>query len=169
MSTMDITRAQADHASKSNSTHLSQAGTYHIETTTSDTSTGSRKVSIVKRQKTKTGRHGGHPAQKRHTAAAISLAAHPRLRPSGLLLLLGQKFGLLGLLGLLLLLLLLLLLRQHGGGGGGGAGGTSSNGALLGALDGGDREQREHVVVVAAAVAVVVVAVVAAENALVLL
>jgi hypothetical protein len=132
------------------------------------------KSPLPKDKKTKTGLHGGHPAQKRHTAAAISLAAHPKLWPSGLLLLLGQKFGLLGLLGLLLLLLL--LLRQRGGGGGG-AGGTSSNGALLGALDGGDREQREHVVVVAVAVAVAAVAVVvavvaavavAAENALVL-
>ena len=100
-------------------------------------------------------------------AAALSLAAHPKLRSSRLLLLLRQKFGLLGLLGLLLLLLL-----QHGGGGGA-AGGTSSsrNAALLGALGAGDRKQSEHfaVVAVAVTVAAVVATAVAAAEVLVLL
>jgi hypothetical protein len=110
---------------------------------TSDTSTGSKKVSpLSKDKKTKTSHHVGHPAQRRHTAATLSLAAHPKLRPSGLFLLLGQNGRDLGLFGLLLLLLRLLLRQRGGGGGGGGVGGTSSNrdAALLDALDAGDRE-----------------------------
>jgi len=111
----------------------------------------------------------GIPPKNQDTAAALSLAAHPKLRSSRLLLLLRQKFGLLGLLGLLLLLLL-----QHGGGGGdGAAGGTSSsrNAALLGALGAGDRKQSKHfaVVAVAVTVAAVVATAVAAAEVLVLL
>ena len=106
--------------------------------------------------------------KNQNPAAALSLAAHPKLRPSRLLLLLRQKFGLLGLLGLLLLLLL-----QHGGGGGGAAGGTSSsrNAALLGPLGAGDRKQSKHfaVVAVAVTVAAVVATAVAAAEVLVLL
>lgn len=120
---------------------------------------------LIVQKRTKTPRQSWWASRPsaQDSAAALSLAAHPKLRSSRLLLLLRQKFGLLGLLGLLLLLLL-----QHGGDGGGAAGGTSSsrNAALLGALGAGDRKQSEHFAVVAVAVtvaAVVATAVAAAE------
>lgn len=124
-----------------------------IKLTRADTIRAQDKVFSLFNKRTRTSRHGGHPA-RRNSTAAISLAAHPKLGSSGLLLLLRQKFG---LFGLQLLLLLLLLQRGGGGGGGGGgaAGGTSSsrNVALLGALGAGDRKQNENFAVVAVVVA----------------